>query len=158
MKSYIFCGNYKNKKGGEENLREVNKKRSRGLSRATKIAMFASLIATFYNVFAFYSAMKIVTVAPHWRFPSFLIGLSPWKTDIFFPSHILRFSFKKYFLTAQTLPEYKGLFYFLLSISIAMSIFISAAYSRGSSRTIGERNPLTIIVFAVSSSIPRLFI
>ncbi len=44
----------------------------------------------------------------------------------------------------------------LPSISSAIRALSSAAYSRGSSLTIGEINPLIIIAFAASSAIPRL--
>ena len=44
---------------------------------------------------------------------------------------------------------------YIPSISMPMSTFISAAYSSGSSLRSGETNPLTIIVFASTSTIPR---
>lgn len=67
-------------------------------------------------------------------------------------------SWRAFWSPPTTTPRYiLGIFYFF-SISIAIRTFISAAYSSGSSRTTGERNPFTIIVFAASSPIPRLFI
>jgi hypothetical protein len=41
------------------------------------------------------------------------------------------------------------------SISISINLFISTAYSRGNSRTIGLINPFTIIASACSFGIPR---